>query len=54
MRKNNFYCLSCKKAVLPEGDPKLKKIYNKRRHGYVPMLKDKCSKCGGKVCKIIG
>jgi predicted SprT family Zn-dependent metalloprotease len=52
LKKNEFYCLSCRKKVTGD-DIKERKVKNSKR-GSVPMLKAYCHKCDGKLSKIVG
>lgn len=51
LKKNEFYCLSCRSKCVGD-DLYLKKIRNSKR-GMVPMFKGFCHKCDGKVNKFV-
>lgn len=46
------YCMSCRKKVDCTSG-KIVARYNSKRGKNIKMLMGKCSKCGGKVCKIV-
>ena len=46
------YCMSCRKKVDCTSG-KIVSRYNSKRGKNIKMLMGKCSKCGGKVCKIV-
>ena len=52
MKKNQMYCLVCKKAVVPkDGDVKMtKKSVNKRQ---MMMACGKCGKCGNNIRRFV-
>lgn len=51
LKKNEFYCVGCRKRVTGT-DLHVKKVRN-RKVGMVPMLKGYCRKCESKVNKFI-
>lgn len=48
LKKDEFYCVKCRKKVKPAKSPRLAKTKNNRS-----MLKGECSKCGTKVCRFV-
>jgi hypothetical protein len=48
LKKDEFYCVKCRKKVKPSKEPKMVKTKNNRH-----MLKGECSKCGTKVCRFV-
>lgn len=53
MKVNQFYCVSCRKAVtVPQDDICFTYLKNKRI-GKVPALKGECSKCDTRLTKFV-
>ena len=54
LRVNQFYCVSCRKAVtVPHDDICFKTLKNPKRKGGVPCLRGQCPKCSTKLTKFV-
>lgn len=54
LRKNEFYCVACRKRVrVAADDVDEVTVYNKRVHHRIPMEKSSCPKCDVTVNKFV-
>lgn len=54
LKKEEFYCVSCRGRVKSDNGDICVEIYNNRRTGRkVPALRGSCSKCGTNLTKFI-
>lgn len=51
LKKNEFYCLSCRARV--KGDSSYMRTVKNKKVGSVKMMKGYCHRCEGKVNKIV-
>lgn len=53
LKRNEFYCVKCRKRMTCKNEDMCVKIYKNKKTGETPALRGVCSKCGTNLTKFV-